>query len=73
MTNQQFSISYNGRKTSVTTLEDNTFMVQITYKPYRIQKKTDGKGLEYWIELETNKETPLSQTIGRLISSQTSG
>ena len=70
MNNPQISISYNGHRTAVTCMEDNTFMVQITSHPYLIQhiKKEDGTG--YWIEVESNRETPLSTIIGSLIEEQ---
>lgn len=67
MDNQQFSILYNGHPVAVTALKDDTYMVQITYKPIHIQVKKD-KEEKKWVEAETQQETYLSVQLGKLIS-----
>ena len=68
MSNQQFSIFFNGPPVAVTVLENNTFMAQITYKPVYIQLKNNSKGEEQWVDQETQQETYLSKELGKLIA-----
>lgn len=68
MINTSFSISYNGHPAAVTELDNNTFMVQISYKPVYIQLQ-DNEAKEKWVEVESQQETFLSTEIGRKISS----
>lgn len=67
MEKKGFTIYYNGKNVSVTSLDDNTFMFQITYKPVYVKRMTDDKGNKVWCDLETNRETMLSKEIGKLI------
>lgn len=68
MSTRHFSISFNGHPAAVTSLENDTYMVQITYKPIHIQLKHDSQGKEQWIDLETQQETYLSAELGKLIT-----
>lgn len=70
MNDPQISISYNGRKTAVTCLPDNTFLVQITSKPYYIRMLNSEDGLCRWVEVETDRTTPLASEIGGIIEKQ---
>ncbi len=69
MEKQAFTVYYNGKNVSVTVLDDNTFMFQVTYKPVYIKLMTDSNGQKIWHDLETNQETMLSKEIGKLIES----
>jgi hypothetical protein len=68
--NKDFTLNYNGRKTECRSLGDHSFMVQITYKPVYLSWHLDDDGIEHWIEKESNKETSLSQELGKLIRDQ---
>ncbi len=69
MEKQAFTVYYNGKNVSVTVLDDNTFMFQITYKPVYLKLITDNRGQKIWHDLEMNQETMLSKEIGKLIES----
>ncbi len=62
-----FTVYYNGKNVSVTSLEGNTFLFQVTYKPMYLKHITDSNGCNMWYDLEINKETALSKEIGKLI------
>jgi hypothetical protein len=68
MNNHQFSVLYNGHPVAVTVLDNDVYMVQVTYKPLSIQLKTNDKGEENWIDVETQQETYVSQELGKLIA-----
>ncbi len=68
MNNPQFSVPYNGHPVAVTILDNDIYMVQVTYKPLKVQFKKNDDGTENWIELESQQETFLTNEIGRLIS-----
>lgn len=67
MSNHQFSVLFNGHPVSVTGLENDTYMVQVTYKPLCIQLK-NGEGEEIWVDTETQQETYVSSELGKLIT-----
>jgi hypothetical protein len=68
MSDKEFSILFNGHPVAVTALNDDTYMVQVTYKPVNIQLKHDSLGVERWVEVETQQETYLSAELGKLIA-----
>lgn len=68
MKNPQFSVSYNGHPVSVTMLDNDTYTVQVTYKPLHIQLQKNNDGTENWVEVETQQATYVTKEIGRLIS-----
>lgn len=68
MKDNQFKVSYNGHAVVVTPLEDNLYLVQVTYQPFKIQSRINDAGVEQWFDLQTNTVTPVSQQIGELIS-----
>ena len=68
MNNPQISINYNGHRTAVTCLANNIFRVQITTRPYHIQRKLKDDGTEFWVEVESDRETWLSKDLGQLIA-----
>jgi hypothetical protein len=70
MENEQFSIMYNGQPVAVTVLGNNSFMVQITYRPLRIRLHTNVDGAEYWVDEESNQVSRLSKELGNLISAR---
>lgn len=67
MEKQAFTIYYNGKSVSVTALENNIFMFQITYKPVYLKLIIENDGRKVWRDLETKQETMLSKEIGGLI------
>ena len=72
MSNLQFPVLYNGRPVEITAVGEEIFLVQISYKPLRIQRMISDEGNEYWIEVDSNRESLLSKEIGKLISGQLS-
>ena len=68
MSNPQFEVYHNGHPVAVTVLGDNTYLIQVSYKPLRIQLKHDGDGSERWINQEDGLECYLSVEFGKLIS-----
>ncbi len=68
MSNHQFPVLYNGHPVTVTVLEDDIYMVQVTYKPLNIQLKKNDKGEEIWVDLEIQQITYLSTELGKLIT-----
>jgi hypothetical protein len=66
--NNQFSVSYNGHPVAVTVLDNEVYVVQISYKPNHLQLRKDNEGCEYWVDMETNMETAMSKQMGYLIS-----
>jgi hypothetical protein len=69
MSKNNFTIQYNGRRADCVR-EDNSFMVQITYKPVYLELQTDSEGIDHWIEKGMNQETDLSRELGKLIRNQ---
>ncbi len=67
---KQISINYNGRRTLVTCMAGNKFYVQITSSPYIIENHKTGEGSFRWLEAEGQRETELSQMIGKLIEEE---
>ena len=70
MGNFQFEIYLNGHPVEVTAIGNNTFLVQITYKPLQLQLQRNDAGEERWIDLSTNQETSVTQELGWLIREQ---
>jgi hypothetical protein len=68
MNNPQFSVSYNGHPVAVTVLGNDTYMVQVSYKPVELQLRKNDDGTENWIEADSKQETFLTKEIGNLIS-----
>ena len=68
MNNPQFSVSYNGHPVAVTILDNDTYIVQVTYKPVQIERKKDTYGGEKWVESDSQLETYVTNEVGRLIS-----
>lgn len=68
MNNRQFSVSYNGHPVAVTMLDNDIYIVQVTYKPLKIQLKKNNDGSESWVEVETQQQTFVTNEIGRKIS-----
>jgi hypothetical protein len=68
MSKQQFTIPYNGDNVEVTVLNDDSFLVQITYKPLLIKRTLDENGEALWLDSETNVKTNLSVELGNLIT-----
>ena len=67
MSNYQFSVLYNGHPVSVSALENDTYLLQVTYKPISIQLKTiDGQ--EKWVDTESQQETYVTRELGKLIA-----
>jgi hypothetical protein len=68
MSNDQFSVFYNGHPVAVTNLGNDSYLVQVTYKPLQIQLKKNNEDRESWVETESQLETYVSKEIGNLIS-----
>ena len=68
MSNHQFSVLYNGHSVAVTVVENDTYMVQVTYKPVCIKLVNNDQGEESWVDMETRQETYVSRELGKLIS-----
>ncbi|GEO11148.1 hypothetical protein [Segetibacter aerophilus] len=68
MSNHQFSILFNGHPVSVTALDNDSYLVQVTYKPVTIQLKKTSDGREHWLDQETQQETYVSRELGKLIT-----
>jgi hypothetical protein len=68
MNNQQFSVLFNGHPVAVTALDNDSYMVQVTYKPVTIQLKKNSDGQEHWVDQETQLETFVSSELGKLIT-----
>ena len=68
MSNHQFTIPYNGDNVEVTALNDATFLVQVTYKPFMIQQSSTDDGSSIWVDAETKVKSPLAAELGNLIS-----
>ena len=68
MSNPQFTIPYNGDNVEVTALNDASFLIQVTYKPFVIKQTTSDDGNSVWIDGETNVKSPLAAELGGLIS-----
>ncbi|WP_018614538.1 hypothetical protein [Segetibacter koreensis] len=68
MNNPQFTVLYNGHPVAVTKLDNDTYIVQATYKPQQIQLKKNSDGSEKWVEVETQLQTFLTNEMGRLIT-----
>jgi len=69
MDKKDFSILYNGRRTDCVSMGD-TYLVQITYKPFYLERHNDDDGTEHWLEKDSHRETELSRELGRLIREQ---
>ena len=69
MSNFQFEVYYNGHPVAVTSIGNNTFLVQISYKPLQLQLQKDDSG-ERWIDVTTKQETNITQELGWLIREQ---
>jgi hypothetical protein len=67
MSNYQFEVYYNGNPVEVTSVGNNTYLVQITYKPMQLQLQKSDSGDERWIDLSTNLETSVTKQLGGLI------
>ena len=67
MEKQGFTIYYNGKNVSVSALDNDIFMFQVTYKQVYLKRIINDNGEEVWCDLETNRETMLSKEIGKLI------
>lgn len=67
MSNQQFTVSFNGHPVAVTALENDVYLAQVTYKPVKIQLK-NNHGQEQWLDLESQQETHVSRELGKLIA-----
>ena len=65
----QFSVVYNGHPVAVTVLDDNKYMVQVSYKPLNIQLVKNNENEERWVEVDTQQETYLTREVGKLIES----
>lgn len=72
MNNHQFVVQYNGHPVEVTVLDNDTYMVQVTYKPLKIRLQKNNEGEERWVEMETMQETYVSRELGKLILSHLS-
>jgi hypothetical protein len=68
MSNPQFQVYYNGQPVAVTSLGNNSYLIQISYKPLRIQLKKNDDGSETWVNQEDGLECYLSSEFGSLIS-----
>ena len=66
----QFVVQYNGHPVSITALESDRFLAQVTYKPVTIQLHRDSEGLESWVEAETQQQTYVTKELGELIKKQ---
>jgi hypothetical protein len=53
---------------TVTPLEDNKFLVRVTYQPFKIQSRVDDEGVQKWFDLQNDLVTPASQQLGELIN-----
>ena len=71
MHSNQFSVSYDGRPVAITALDDEKYLVQVTYKPIIIQYK-EIHGHPQWVDVESQLETYVSREIGKLIQAHTS-
>lgn len=67
MEKKSFNVTYNGKPVSVNSVNENTYLVQITYKPMYIKLELDDQGTRQWYELETNSSTMLAKELGELI------
>ncbi|MCY7423074.1 MAG: hypothetical protein LH478_15185 [Chitinophagaceae bacterium] len=65
--NEQLSVFYNGKPTEVTCMPENIFYIQITTSPYLISYTKNENGQLHWFEVEGQRETWLSGTMGCLI------
>ena len=70
MSNFQFDIYYNGHPVEVTSIGNNTFLVQITYKPLQLQLQKSDSGMERWIDMSINQETSVTRQLGERIKEQ---
>lgn len=68
MSNAQFSVLYNGHPVEVTVLNNDTYMIQVTYKPVSIRLQNNDAGEERWVDVETQQETYMTRELGRLIA-----
>ena len=68
MSNYQFTVLLNGHPVSVTALDNDSYMAQVTYKPVTIQLTKTSNGEERWIDMETQQETYLSTELGKIIT-----
>ena len=66
MQSNQFSVSYNGHPVAITILDDDKYLVQVTYKPIVIQSQ-EINGRHQWVDVESQLETYVSREIGKLI------
>jgi len=73
MSNNSFSVLYNGHPVVITPLDNNIYRVQVTYKPANIEMVEDADGSPKWVEVESKLETDLTKEVGRLISNHLSG
>lgn len=63
-----FDIFYNGRKTAVNRVSDDTFAVQISYKALYIKRVKGDDGQYKWCNVDENHESVLSKELGELIA-----
>ena len=56
----QFSVSYNGHPVAVTVLEDNSYVVQVSYQPLHIQQIRNDENEARWVEVDTQQVTYVS-------------
>lgn len=69
MSNNQFVVMYNGHPVEVTGLDNDRYLVQVSYKPVTICLEKNEAGSERWVDAETYQESYLSREVGKLISS----
>ncbi|MCW3107624.1 MAG: hypothetical protein JWQ09_2130 [Segetibacter sp.] len=67
MSNTQFAVLYNGHPVTVTVLDNDTYMIQVTYKPVTIRLQNNNAGEDHWVDVEMQQETYLSRELGKLI------
>lgn len=67
MNEHQFVVQYNGHPVEVTALDNETYRVQVTYKPLNIRLQKNNEGQEHWVEAETQQESYVSREVGKLI------
>lgn len=70
MQSNQFSVSYNGHPVAITVLDDDQYLVQVTYKPIIIKCQGTNGGHQ-WVDVESQLETYVSREIGKLIEAHT--
>ncbi len=67
MNNYQFEIYHNGHPVEVASIGNNTYLVQITYKPLQLQLQKSDSCNERWVDVSTGLETSVTKQLGSLI------